>query len=289
MDRKIKCINDDDYSLTFGSDKFSPFVIMDCEGIYQVLSDVKTSDNGMSDGSTYLASTLKLRNIVLTVAFYETYQNNRELLYKIFKPKSLGTFIYEENNKFKQIKYVVENINISTKGKVRVATMSLLCPDPYFQSLNETVVTMSSWVGQFIFQHKFKKEPFGRFVAQKLKAIDNDSTADNIGLKIEIKVDGEVVNPKIIHVEDDKFIKIGTSRKRLTLNVGDTLIISTEQNNKNVELISGGSKRKINEYLDEASDFIQLRQGRNSLRYEAEQGEQYMRVSIYYRSRFLGI
>lgn len=49
------------------------------------------------------------------------------------------------------------------------------------------------------------------------------------------------------------------------------------------------TKKEINEYLDEDSDFIQLQHGTNTIRYTADAGEDYLNVTVSYRFRYLGV
>ena len=45
----------------------------------------------------------------------------------------------------------------------------------------------------------------------------------------------------------------------------------------------------INEYLDEDGDFIQLQDGTNTLTYSADEGVNYLSISVYYRISYLGV
>ena len=45
----------------------------------------------------------------------------------------------------------------------------------------------------------------------------------------------------------------------------------------------------INEYLDEDGEFIQLQDGTNTLTYTADEGTNYLSVSVYYRISYLGV
>ena len=288
--RKITCTNEDNISMEFTS-KFSPFLLQNCDGIYEVDNNVTTKDNTMIDGSTYLGSTTKMRNIVLTLADKENHMKNRNLLYQLFKPKSPGTFKYEEEDETRTIEYYVESVQFTSVKNVRVATVSLLCPDPFFQDLEDMVVQMSGWQKLWTFPHKFldEKEAFGRRIQEKLKTIDNESATDNLGITITMTAEGPVKNPALYHVELGEYIKVGTDSKPLNLDNGDQLIITTETNKKNIYLVKGGTKTTINEYMDEGSSFIQLQSGQNSLRYEAESGEDYLNVSISFRNKYLGV
>ena len=44
-----------------------------------------------------------------------------------------------------------------------------------------------------------------------------------------------------------------------------------------------------NEYLEEESEFIQLVHGSNTVIYDADQGVDYLNVTIMYRFRYLGV
>lgn len=288
--RKIICTNEDNVSLNFG-DTFSPFLLLNCDGIYSVDNNVSTSANIMIDGSTYLGTVTRMRNIVLTLADKNNHMFNRNLLYQLFKPKSPGTFTYIEDGDVKAIDYYVESISIDSVKRVRTATISLLCPDPFFKDLEDIKVLMAGWENGFIFPHEFiaSGEALGTRLTEKLKEIPNESAADNIGITAILTAEGNVTNPGIFHVETNSIIKVGTTLKPLNLINGEKVIITTSTNNKNVYLESNGETTVINEYLDETSDFFQLQHGKNSLRYSADVGEDYLSVEIRFRYRYLGV
>lgn len=150
---------------------------------------------------------------------------------------------------------------------------------------------MAGWLKGFEFIHEFTSdgEEFGTRSYEKNKQISNNSAADNIGLTFVIKCNGSITNPSLIHVEQQEFIKIGTENRPFTMYVGDVLTITTGTGNKHVYYTHEGVRTEINEYLDENSEFIQLQSGTNTIGYEAEDGEEYMSVSISYKYKYLGV
>lgn len=291
--RKITCTNADNISVTFG-DAFSPFLLLNCDGIYSVENNVWTEERSLSDGADYLGSTTKLRNIVLTVADKENHMSNRNMLYKLFKKGSKGLFTYyekeNEEEAIKEIDYYVESVSIDTEKRVRTAEISLLCPEPFFRAQYDENVLMTGWDNQFEFPHKFReeKEEFSTMVMEKLKTISNTSEVDNVGVTITMTAEGNVTNPYVVCVEKNEKIKVGTELNPLNLITGDKLIITTLSNDKNIYLVRNGVKSVINEYLDEDTEFFQLSTGRNTLRYGAEAGEDYLLVSVSFRHQFMG-
>lgn len=293
MARSITCRNEDGIEVKF-SNTFSPWLLEDCDGIYSVKNTVTISENTMTDGGTYQGSTTQVRNIVLTLRDHPkaNHQENRTLLYNLFKPKSFGTLTYLEDDgaESRSIEYQVESVDPDGVNRARQATVSLLCPDPFFVAPSDITVTMAGWISYFEFPHEFppEGEEFEARVEEKLKTIDNTSAADNIGLTITILAAGAVTNPSINHVEQQEQITVGTSAKPMNMVAGDVVTITTGTNNKHVYLTHNGVQTEINEYLSEDSEFIQLERGSNTIGYTAEAGENYMTVEISYRYRYLG-
>lgn len=292
MARKITCTNEDNVSVIF-TDKFNPWLLESCEGIYENKNNVSMSTNTMTDGSTLQGSTVAMRNIVMTLRDRPEadHQANRSLLYSLFKPKSEGVFIYEENGIIRQINYHVESVDIDAVKRSRRATISLLCPDPFFVDADDVTVEMAGWVANFTWPHEFtaEGEEFGSRTAERLKTITNDSAADNIGITITIAARGPAKNPAITHVEQGESIEIGTSGNPLNMLTGDKVIITTHTNNKHVYLERGGVRTEINEYLSENSEFIQLMHGDNTFGYSAVEGENYLTISISFQYHYLGV
>ena len=289
--RKITCKNGQAY-LEFGN-TYSPFVLLNVEGIYSVNFSVNATENSMSDGATFIGSNAQLRNIILTIGDKDNHGENRRKLYEVFKPRQKSTFIYEEEDgDFKEkrvIEYYTESINNNGYGKGhRVTTISLICPEPMFSDNFDTNIAMTSWINKFEFMHEFKAEEFATKKKEKLVVIDNLSTVENIGMEISIKAEGKVSNPKVYHAESGEYIQVGTASKPLNMVYGDELIISTLKDNKNVWLIHDGVKTNVNEYIDEASNYIQLQSGSNTIRYFAE-NEDNLLVSIKFRQKYLGV
>lgn len=287
--RKIRCTNNEGMVVNF-ADKFSPFLLADCDGLYGIKNKVSMSDNTMTDGATYQGSTAQKRNIVLTLKTKENHRVNRYELYQLFPQDTKGTLTYTEDGVERVINYYVESINVDSKAHVRTATISLLCPDPYFEATSDIELVMAGWESGWHFIHEFVSagEEFGHRVQDRLKVIENTSGAKGIGLTIEIYANGEVHNPSITHVESGEFIKVGTSAHPLEMVNGDVLVITTHTNNKKVKYTHGGETTEINEYLDERSEFIQLQAGLNTIGYSADTGENNMTVKLAYREKYLG-
>ena len=282
MSKTVICKNEDDVQIEFSYEDDAEFFLISLDGAYSVSNNVTTSENTFTDGSTYQGSTTKQRNIVITTEFDEDYQSRRDFLYKSFKPKSPGTLYYTENDEKRQIDYYVEGIEIDEKGVCRNAVISLICPDPFFKDPADTTVTMAGWEPCFEFIHEFtdELEEFSVRIAELVKDIENDSAADHIGIEVLMEAQGAVKNPALYHTQQDIHIQIGTDDYPFNMEPGDVVKITTGTNEKNVYLIKDGTETKINEYLEEESEFIQLIHGKNTFIYDAATGVDYLNVTI---------
>lgn len=288
-DRKVLCRGDSGTEVWFDYD-FDPFFLYSLEGATRVQNNVITSENNVIDGSTYQGSTTRERNIVITGQMRENYRENREWLYKAFRPKSKGTLKFFENGETRVTEYYVEEIEIDDSGVVRNIVISLICPGAFFWAESDIHVDMASWEPLLEFDeedgHEFLEEgeEFGRFVAEQIKEIPHDSETDFTGMTITFRADDTVKNPALYHMEQDEFIRVN-----ITMRAGDTITVTTQSKNKHAWLVRGGVKTKINGDLDEDSEYIQLVNGENTLRYDADEGLDYLTVSIEYRELFLGV
>lgn len=290
MSRYIVCTNQDGATATFGED-FSPFLLVDADGLYEFDVNVAKSDNTNLNGSTYYGSKAKTRNIVLTLADWGDHKDNRASLYNLFRYDIPGTLDYIEDGDKKSIGYVVEKVYIDPEYDQRRATVSLLCPDPLFQSGTEYIVGISEWQGNFEFLHEFPEdgEELGYKNNSQTGTIENNSGISGTGVTITIGVSGTVTNPSVYNIENSQHITLGDSNNTLTLSAGDLVTITTGRGNKHIYLTSGGTTTEINEYLTEDSEFIQLLLGTNTIGYTADSGEEYMAIEVRFHYQYAGV
>lgn len=293
--RRITCTNTaNNISVIFG-DAFSPFLLSDAEGIYTVDITVNSVENSMLDGSTIAGSVVRARNIVLTIVDKEDYGSNRNLLYSLFMPRTEGSLVYEEiDGSFSEkrmINYVVEKIEPGSSGEARFHTVSLICPDPFFTDLSDTYVQMIGWEGAFEFDHEFSDdgEEISYRVQNKLVEIANESSVDDLGFVATLIAEGNVTNPKLYLLERDEYIQIGSDNYPFNMVYGDRLIISTVTARKNVILVRDGVQSYANQYIEEGSEYIQLKIGVNTIRLSAESGEDNLLAAISFRNKYQGV
>jgi len=121
--------------------------IRNIEGLDPVKASVGTSAYGSVDGASYVGSSVLSRNIVLTLHPNPnwddwTYEALRRLIYSYFMPKmSTKLVFYSDDLDPVEITGIVEDVSVNQFSKDPEINVSIICPDPYFTSLDPKVVT----------------------------------------------------------------------------------------------------------------------------------------------------
>ena len=285
--RTITCTNELGYTIDFGETSISPFLLADCDGIYNYEYNVTTQENGNVDGSTVIGSQLKARNIVITAIDIDRFARNRELLDNVFSCD--GVLVYDDGIHKRKIAYTVEKLT-GTDGtfQKRTTQISLLCADPHFHDIEDNELDMAYIDSLFEFEHEFKDEEISRIVKTQTLEILNENGADT-SMTIVMTANGTVTNPSISLEETGEALKIGVNGiKDFTLEAEQKIEITTDVNNCTVYLIDNtGNKSNINHYLTSDSVFLRLKHGVNHLAYNAKSGVDNLTVSITFKNNYL--
>lgn len=285
--RTITCTNTLGYSVSFGEKSISPFLLADCDGIYNYEYNVTTQENGNVDGSTVIGSQLKARNIVITVIDIDRFARNRELLDNVFSCD--GVLVYDDGVHKRKINYTVEKLT-GTDGtfQKRTTQISLLCADPHFNDIEDNELDMAYVDSLFEFTHEFKEEEISKIVMTQTLEILNENGADT-SMTIVMTANGAVTNPSISLEETGEALTVGVNGiKDFKLEAEQKIEITTEVNNCTVSLIDkNGKKSNINHYLTSDSVFLRLKHGVNHLGYTAKSGVDNLNVSITFKNNYL--
>jgi hypothetical protein len=107
----------------------------------------------------------------------------RRKLLRIFTPKLRGTLIYRQ----RQISCIVEETSFAASNVIRVPALfiSLLCPSPFFESLDEIRAELASWECLHPFRRKARHKHYRH---HRIKRIFPS------GYRFDFPVDGSNIN-----------------------------------------------------------------------------------------------
>lgn len=267
--------------------QMKPLFLTKLDGVGRIRQTINTFQAPAQDGAFYISSTLDMRNItiegsILSSSVDEAFGYRQQLL-KIFTPKLRGTLIYRG----RQIACIVEESGFSQSSVARAPAffISLLCPSPFFESLNDIRAELASWQENFAFPLEIKPPGIEFGIRQPSQIITIDNAGDvSCGCEIVFKALGSVSDPELLNVDTGEYMKINTA-----LIAGQEIHVYTHFAGKRVVSVIGTTTTNAFHLIDVGSTFLQLAAGCNTLRYDAGSNIDLLEVSIFYREQYLGV
>lgn len=264
-----------------------PYFLTKIDGTGNIRQTVNTFKAPDQDGAFYISSTLDMRNITLEGTIVantpdEAYTRRQRLL-QIFSPKLRGTLLYRG----RQISCVVEEagFSVSSRQKIPNFFISLLCPSPFFETLDEIREELASWTPMFEFELEIPEDGMEFGARQPSQIITVDNIGDvSCGCEIVFRALGAVTNPELLNIDTGEYIRLLT-----TMSANDELRVYTHFAGKRVVSVNGQAVTNAFSLLDTGSVFFQLAAGINTLRYDASVNMDLLEVSVYFRPQFLGV
>lgn len=268
-----------------------PFLLTKIGGTGSPKTTLLTSKAPNQDGKSYHGSLLEERILPIEGAIEgdsieDVYRKRKELC-SMFNPKVPGTLTYINDFGEYKIDCVIEDSPVFKERTANIQDflIQVYCPKPYWLNIEEYKEEIAAWIGDLEFDLEISEEGM-QFGHRENSVIVNVNNIGDVkcGMRIELTALATVVNPSLLNVNTQEFIKV-----KRTLTAGDKLVISTYFANKRVELIKNGITTNVFNYIDLNSTFLQLEVGDNLLRYDADSGAYNLDVAIYYKPHYIGV
>lgn len=282
---EARYINESGGSVTLA--ERAPFFLGKTDGLGNVRNIVSTFKAPSQDGAFFVSDNLDMREITLSGTIVsggaeETYELRRELI-RAFNPKLKGTLIVGDLS----IPCTVDEAPVFGDGTARTRTffVSLLCPSPFFESLNEIRKDLAAWYAMFEFTLEIPEDDGIEFAVREPSLIIEVENLGDVpcGASFEFHALGEVDTPMIINAVTGEYIKLNR-----VMRSGERIIVSTHFANKKV-ISNIVDEPNVFPSLDDGSAFLQLEVGSNHFRYDAAEGLDNLEVAVYFRQLYLGV
>ncbi len=260
-----------------------PYFLQRADGVGTVRNAVNTFKAPNQDGAFFISGSLEMRNIALEGTVIgdtvdQTHEARKRLL-RVFTPKLKGTLTYRNA----QIPCIVEEAGFTATESARAPAffISLLCPSPFFEALEELRVELASWISKFSFALEILESgiEFGLRQPSQIITVENPGDVP-CGCMISFAALGTLTNPELMDVDTGEFVRLLT-----TMTAGEEYRVYTHFAGKRV--VKSGSEENAFSLLDTDSTFFQLQPGVNTLRYSAFTNMELLEVSLYYRPQYL--
>jgi hypothetical protein len=269
----------------------SLFILQKVDGLAAIKNIIYTSKGVNQDGVTPTGQSLDKRDISIEGSINSMEQEevlkHRQELIKVFNPKLTGILRYEFGDFIKEIDCKIEIAPTLpyTDSTFKNFLIQLVCPNPYWKDILESKEEIALWKGDFEFDLEITDDGIEMEHREPSLIVNvlNDGDVE-CGMRVEFKALATVVNPSILNVNTQEYIKINKS-----MVAGEVISVSTYFGNKKVESILNGVTTNAFNYIDFNSIFLQLGTGDNLMRYDADTGLDNLEVSIYYQPKYLGV
>lgn len=254
--------------LTFGQN--SPFTISDIQGLNPPSAIINTSNAALIDGAMFNSSKLNMRTINIAFAIEYQAAKNRIEVFKVLKSKQYVKMYYTGQYRKVWIEGYIQSIDVSYFNMKQIVTAAILCPSPYFKSVQEMINDIKNIISAFHFPFASTEEPellFGYFGDTSGVTIDNDGDVE-CGMIIELYAYKPVSDPKIFNYFTQDFIGLDYD-----MQAGDLITIDTKQGQKTATLLRNGVTTNIFNYVIQNSTWLQLEANGSTFVYEVETGD----------------
>ena len=276
------------------------FILHDMTGLGPPTASVNTSKVATKDGSKYNSARAEERNIVLPMYFtpIPTIENARHRSYKYFPLKKPVILAFKTDNRECQIVGYVETNEPDICSDREGCQVSIICPNPYFSSIYDTVTSFSGVEAafEFPFSNEDTSNPcieFGKIVVKAENIVRYGGDAES-GVQIRIAASATVKNITIynvdtrgtMHIYHDKLVALTGSG----IVKGDEIIITTDKGSRSVTLLRNGKSTNILNAIDPRNDeWFSLTKGDNIFAYTADEGSDYLMFVVDHTTLYEGI
>lgn len=268
------------------------FKLVNIDGQTSAASNISSIVIGGADGDTVNNIQAQPRTFIIDLRLLNDVEVSKKNILQVIKLKQQGTIRWEQADKVVEIKGIVEAIDMPRWNNEVTMQVTLHCEQPFWEDIDAVV----SEINEAIALHYFTEYPndmlyfpedgivIGEYDITRTRVVHNAGDV-SVGLEIEINAFDETTNP-IIYSDTGKFFGIGygTGNKKVVMQAGDVIKITTGKDEKSVTLngVSLLGKIKPN------STWLQLEAGDNVFSINSdEQSVTNMTFSLTYKRRYI--
>jgi hypothetical protein len=267
----------------------SEYKLMEVEGLESSDYDVNITNNSQFDGGIVESKRISSRSIVFSAEYAGKgdLSFERGKLISFFNPKKTGTLIVDCGNSGRKIDYEVESFKIKQANIYDPLSFSvtLICPDPYFEDIDESQKVIAVWSGGLSFEFSLPLSFKTRNPNKDAVVAEEVIVGGHVETPLEIEFQGPAKNPTVTNGTTREFIRVNQELKE-----NEVLYINTAYGNKNVKIFGRGDPINAFNYIDLESTFFNLVPGKNIIEYSnTNETLTEQKVSIKYKNKYLGV
>lgn len=263
----------------------SNYQIVNVEGLEPPNAQIYTNAVANMDGEKFKSSKLDMRNLVLTVQINGNAEANRINLYRYFGAGKWCKIYYKNDTRDTFIEGYVEAIECPLFEMNQQMQVSIVCPTPYFKSVEIIYTDISVLFSKFSFPFSINETGtvFSELIPNRVTPVINDGEFET-GFEIVLHAlaDG-ITNPIIYNADTGEYLSVN-----VTINEGEIVRINTNKGSKSIVKIVDGDETNIINSLDYGSTWLQLETGSNNFTYDTNKPDK-LQVIFEYHYQYEGV
>lgn len=280
----------------------SGFIVTKIDGLGPGAASINTSKYATKDGSKFNSARSDERNIVLSLVFdpqgNETIEDKRHETYKYFPKKKPIKLEVVTDTRSGIIEGYVESNDPPIFSKQEGTTISIICPDPYFYSAEDTVTRFYGIepLFEFPWEDPNTESPsivFSEYNMTPQKVIRYEGDSD-VGLIFDIFLLGRVGNLTIYNITAATQMAIDVSKIEEALDselrYGDRIVLDTSIGAKTIEVIRDGISTNVLSSIDVLNaEWFELTHGDNRFAITSEDHIEKVNMTVYNKTSYEGM
>lgn len=266
-------------------------VSKDVTGLGSASSTLYSTSSMGQHGNTKVGQKYEPRDIVIRGSI-KTRDKDRALeirrrAERILNAELSAKLVYRYKDFVRVIECEVEGEPDFKLGKVYYDfSIRLTCPNPFWKEETEAKKDIAAWVASWEFPFEITEEGIELGYREPSIIVDVYNEGDvTSGMRIEFRAKGTVVNPVLLNVENQEYIKMIDT----TMQAGDIITVNTDYGQKGVTRKRGNEVIDFSRHIDVDSTYMQLKRDDNIFRYDAEAGVDNLEATIYHSNKYLGV
>lgn len=254
------------------------------EGLHPVAAEHSTASSPYRDGAVLTNVHIGVRNIVIYLELCKSVEENKALLYRLFRKKREGTLYYKSAARDVYIKGYVEDITPDQYSNPVTVQIVIVCFNPYFSDAQAIVTEIARNIPELRFRLAITQpRPFGIHQDNFLQELRNDGD-EALGMLIHIYASARAEIPKVFNDETGEFFEIS-----LELFAGDELVINTRDGEHAVTLIRAAQEFNVFNAMTRGSTWLKAEVGVNTFGATASSGADALRFMLTTTERYEGV
>jgi hypothetical protein len=274
-----------------GSDLFT---LVHVDGMTTAAASIASSTIGGADGDIVNNVQANARPIVLDLRIKDgvNVEEAKRAVLRVVKIKQQGTLEWTQDKRTVTISGIVEGVDMPRWTNAATLQISIYCSQPFWEDLDFIVQQISEAIDLHWFTDSaagmlyFTEQgiPLGEYDTIRTKRFHNGGDV-SVGMEISIVAFDTVTNPIIYDGSGNFFgVGYGDGAKRVQLEAGDNVVITTHKGKKNITL----NGKSILTKLRPQSTWLQLEAGDNVFTINSDDDSlTNMMFSLIYKQRYV--